>query len=104
MFQRTGSYLRGPLVKFSTKKKKQKTRGVICSSVGNHAQGVALAARIHGIPAVVVMAENATPSKIAATRAYGAEAALHGDDLGWRRTTRRWSSRTGGMTHTPRIT
>ena len=79
MFQRTGSYkIRGPLVKFSTLSAEQKARGVICSSAGNHAQGVALAARIHGIPAVVVMAENATPSKIAATRAYGAEVVLHG--------------------------
>ena len=50
----------------------------MCSSAGNHAQGVALAARIHGIKAVVVMAENATPSKIAATRGYGAEVVLHG--------------------------
>ena len=51
---------------------------MVCSSAGNHAQGVALAARIHGIKAVVVMAENATPSKIAATRGYGAEVVLHG--------------------------
>ena len=51
---------------------------MICSSAGNHAQGVALAARIHGIKAVVCMAENATPSKIEATRAYGAEVVLHG--------------------------
>jgi len=51
---------------------------VICSSAGNHAQGVALAAARHGIKAVVVMAENATPSKVAATRAYGAEVVLHG--------------------------
>jgi threonine dehydratase len=51
---------------------------VVCSSAGNHAQGVALAAKIHGIKAVVCMAENATPSKIAATRAYGAEVVLHG--------------------------
>src|SRR5581483_1568645 len=43
-----------------------------------HAQGVALAAKIHGIHAVVCMAENATPSKIAATKAYGAEVVLHG--------------------------
>lgn len=55
-----------------------KQRGVICSSAGNHAQGVALAARIHGIRAVVCMATNATPAKIAATRAYGAEVVLHG--------------------------
>jgi threonine dehydratase len=56
----------------------EKRRGVICSSAGNHAQGVALAARIHGIKAVVCMAANATPSKIEATRGYGAEVVLHG--------------------------
>jgi len=79
MFQRTGSYkIRGPLHKFRALTPSQRERGVICSSAGNHAQGVALAARIEGIPAVVVMAKNATPSKIAATRAYGAEVVLHG--------------------------
>jgi len=79
MFQRTGSYkIRGPLNKFQHLSDEQKRRGVVCSSAGNHAQGVALAAAIHGIRAVVVMAENATPSKIAATRAYGAEVVLHG--------------------------
>ena len=56
----------------------QKRGGVICSPAGNHAQAVALAAARYGIKAVVVMAENATPSKIAATRAYGAEVVLHG--------------------------
>ena len=56
----------------------QQRAGVICSSAGNHAQGVALAAAQLGIPAVVVMAANATPSKIAATKAYGAEVVLHG--------------------------
>lgn len=79
IFQRTGSYkIRGPLNKFTHLSDDQKRRGVVCSSAGNHAQGVALAAQIHGIHAVVVMAENATPSKIAATRAYGAEVVLHG--------------------------
>lgn len=79
MFQRTGSYkIRGPLNKFSYLTEEQKRRGVICSSAGNHAQGVALAAAIHGIRAVVVMAENATRSKIEATRAYGADVVLHG--------------------------
>jgi threonine dehydratase len=79
MFQRTGSYkIRGPLNKFPQLSEEQKRRGVICSSAGNHAQGVALAAAIHGIKAVVVMAENATPSKVAATRGYGAEVVLHG--------------------------
>ena len=79
IFQRTGSYkIRGPLNKFTYLTDDEKRRGVVCSSAGNHAQGVALAAKIHGIKAVVCMAENATPSKIAATRAYGAEVVLHG--------------------------
>src|SRR6187549_22835 len=79
LFQRTGSYkIRGPLNKFRYLTDEQKRRGVVCSSAGNHAQGVALAARLNGMHAVVCMAENATPSKIAATRAYGAEVVLHG--------------------------
>ena len=78
-FQRTGSYkIRGPLNKFALMPEEQKRRGVVCSSAGNHAQGVALAAKIHGIRAVVCMAENATPAKIAATKGYGAEVVLHG--------------------------
>ena len=80
MFQRVGSYkIRGPLNKFALMSEEQKRRGVVCSSAGNHAQGVALAARIHGMRAVVCMAQNATRSKIAATKAYGAEVVLHGD-------------------------
>jgi threonine dehydratase len=79
MFQRVGSYkIRGPLNKFALMPEADKKRGVVCSSAGNHAQGVALAARIHGIRAVVCMATNATPAKIAATKAYGAEVVLHG--------------------------
>jgi threonine dehydratase len=79
LFQRTGSYkIRGPLNKFTFLTPEEKAKGVICSSAGNHAQGVALAAQIHGLKAVVCMAENATPSKIAATRGYGAEVVLHG--------------------------
>ncbi|HEY8176636.1 MAG TPA: threonine ammonia-lyase [Gemmatimonadaceae bacterium] len=79
MFQRVGSYkIRGPLNKFALMPDEQKRRGVVCSSAGNHAQGVALAAKIHGIRAVVCMATNATPSKVAATKGYGAEVVLHG--------------------------
>jgi threonine dehydratase len=79
IFQKTGSYkIRGPLNKFTYLTDEQKQRGVVCSSAGNHAQGVALAAKMNGMHAVVVMAENATPSKIAATRGYGAEVILHG--------------------------
>jgi threonine dehydratase len=80
LFQRVGSYkIRGPLNKFALMPEEQKRRGVVCSSAGNHAQGVALAARIHGIRAVVCMATNATPAKIAATKEYGAEVVLHGN-------------------------
>jgi threonine dehydratase len=79
LFQRGGSYkIRGPMNKFALLNDEQKRRGVICSSAGNHAQGVALAAARYGIKAVVVMAENATPSKVEATRAYGADVVLHG--------------------------
>src|SRR5256712_10911157 len=79
MFQRVGSYkIRGPLNKFALMPEEQKKRGVVCSSAGNHAQGVALAAKMHGIRAVVCMAESATPAKIAATKGYGAEVVLHG--------------------------
>jgi threonine dehydratase len=79
MFQRVGSYkIRGPLNKFALMPEEQRRRGVVCSSAGNHAQGVALAAKIHGIRAVVCMAANATPSKVAATKGYGAEVVLHG--------------------------
>jgi hypothetical protein len=80
MFQRVGSYkIRGPLNKFALMPEEQKRRGVVCSSAGNHAQGVALAAKIHGIRAVVCMAQNATRSKVEATKGYGAEVVLHGN-------------------------
>jgi threonine dehydratase len=79
LFQRTGSYkIRGPLVKLARLSREERDRGVVCSSAGNHAQGVALAAARLGVRAVVCMAANATPAKIAATRGYGAEVVLHG--------------------------
>jgi threonine dehydratase len=79
LFQRTGSYkIRGPLVKLARLSQAERDRGVVCSSAGNHAQGVALAAAMLGVRAVVCMAENATPAKIEATRGYGAEVVLHG--------------------------
>lgn len=79
MFQKGGAYkVRGPLNKFRHLTPEQRQRGVICSSAGNHAQGVALAAGVYKMKAVVVMATNATQSKIDATRAYGAEVVLHG--------------------------
>ena len=79
MLQRTGAYkIRGALAKLAALSDEERARGVVCSSAGNHAQGVALAAAMLGVRAVVVMAENATPSKIAATKGYGADVVLHG--------------------------
>lgn len=58
-----------------------RARGVVCYSSGNHAQAVALAAKLHGVPAVVVMPSSAPATKIAATRGYGAEVLFH-DQMG----------------------
>jgi threonine dehydratase len=55
-------------------------RGVICASAGNHAQGVALAARTRGIPAVIVMPLTTPDIKVQAVADIGAEIVLHGDD------------------------
>jgi threonine dehydratase len=56
-------------------------RGVICASAGNHAQGVALAARRRGIPAVVVMPRTTPEIKVQSVVDLGAEVVLHGDDF-----------------------
>ncbi|HZF24708.1 MAG TPA: threonine ammonia-lyase, biosynthetic [Steroidobacteraceae bacterium] len=55
-------------------------RGVICASAGNHAQGVALAARKRGIPAVIVMPQTTPHIKVQSVMDLGAEVILHGDD------------------------
>jgi len=55
-------------------------RGVICASAGNHAQGVALAAKRRGISAIIVMPQNTPNIKVNAVRDLGGEVVLHGDD------------------------
>jgi threonine dehydratase len=55
-------------------------RGVVCASAGNHAQGVALAARTRGIPAVIVMPLTTAEIKVSAVASLGAEIVMHGDD------------------------
>lgn len=55
-------------------------RGVICASAGNHAQGVALAAKHRGIPATIVMPQTTPQIKVQAVREFGGEVVLHGDD------------------------
>jgi threonine dehydratase len=73
LFQRTGSFKsRGALNKLSLLTPEERRRGVITISAGNHAQAVAWAAAQEGVDALVVMARNASPQKVAATRAYGA--------------------------------
>jgi threonine dehydratase len=77
--QKTGSFKpRGALNQIEQLSAEEKARGVITVSAGNHAQGVAWAAAAAGVQATVVMAEAASPVKVAATRGYGAEVVLHG--------------------------
>lgn len=78
--QRTGSFkIRGAFNRIMTLTDAEKKRGVVASSAGNHAQGVALSARLAGVKATIVMPENASLNKIAATRSYGADVVLHGE-------------------------
>ncbi len=77
--QRTGSFkIRGATNKILSLTERERTAGVVAASAGNHAQGVALAAKKTGIRAAIVMPEGAPISKIAATRGYGAEVVLAG--------------------------
>jgi threonine dehydratase len=77
--QVTGSFkVRGAFVKINKLSKRQAEYGVIAASAGNHAQGVAYAAMIKKIPCTIVMPENASPAKVAATRSYGAKVIRRG--------------------------
>jgi threonine dehydratase len=81
--QRSGSFkIRGAYNKISRLSPEERTRGVIAHSAGNHAQGVALAARLLGVPATIVMPERAPLTKVAATRRLGAEVILYGATFG----------------------
>jgi threonine dehydratase len=76
--QHTGSFkYRGGYAALSALSSEARARGVVAFSSGNHAQGVALAARQHGAPAVIVMPRDAPAVKIAATRGFGAEVVLY---------------------------
>ena len=78
--QRTGSFkFRGAYNKISNLTAEEKARGVVASSAGNHAQGVALSASLMGVKATIVMPETASISKSSATRAYGANVVLKGE-------------------------
>ncbi|WP_064609332.1 threonine ammonia-lyase [Streptobacillus moniliformis] len=78
--QKTGSFkARGAINKIMHLTEEEKKRGVIASSAGNHAQGVALGASQAGIKATIVMPKFAPISKILATKSYGAEVILEGE-------------------------
>jgi len=80
--QHTGSFkLRGAYTRISRLTDAERSRGVVAASAGNHAQGVALAARLLGTTATVFMPETAPLPKVAATRSYGAEIHLGGQTL-----------------------
>ena len=72
-YQRVGAFkFRGAYNHLSTLPADARRRGVVAASSGNHAQGVALSARLLGIPCTILMPEDAPASKAAATRGYGA--------------------------------
>jgi threonine dehydratase len=78
--QRTGAYkVRGAYYKISTLTQEERERGLITASAGNHAQGVAYAARECGAKAVIVMPTTTPLIKVNRTKALGAEVVLHGD-------------------------
>ncbi|OEF98755.1 threonine ammonia-lyase [Desulfuribacillus alkaliarsenatis] len=77
--QKTGSFkIRGAYNKIMTLTDEEKHKGVIASSAGNHAQGVALAATKASISSTIVMPEGAPLAKVKATKGYGADIVLHG--------------------------
>lgn len=78
--QYTGAYkVRGAYYKISTLSLEERKRGLITASAGNHAQGVAYAAKLFGAKAVIVMPNTTPLIKVNRTKSYGAEVVLHGD-------------------------
>lgn len=78
--QKTGAYkIRGAYYKISTLTEEERNKGLITASAGNHAQGVAYAAREYNTKAVIVMPTTTPLTKVNRTKAYGSEVILHGD-------------------------
>lgn len=77
--QYTGAYkVRGAYYKISTLSEEERKRGLITASAGNHAQGVAYAAKIYGVPATIVMPTTTPLIKVNRTKSYGAKVVLFG--------------------------
>ncbi|MBS2964912.1 threonine ammonia-lyase [Actinocrinis puniceicyclus] len=80
--QRAGSFkVRGAYVRIHNLSPEERARGVVAASAGNHAQGVALAASLHGIESTVFMPEGAPLPKVAATESYGARVRFSGTSV-----------------------
>ncbi|MCD7826705.1 MAG: threonine ammonia-lyase [Clostridiaceae bacterium] len=78
--QYTGAYkVRGAYYKISKMTEEERARGLITASAGNHAQGVAYAAKIYGVPATIVMPTTTPLIKVNRTKGYGAEVVLYGN-------------------------
>ncbi|MBE6070855.1 MAG: threonine ammonia-lyase [Clostridium butyricum] len=78
--QKTGAYkIRGAYYKISTLSDEERNRGLITASAGNHAQGVAYAAKLYGAKATIVMPTTTPLMKVNRTKAYGADVILYGD-------------------------
>ena len=78
--QRTGAYkVRGAYYKISTLSDEERNKGLITASAGNHAQGVAYAAKAYGVKATIVMPSSTPLIKVNRTKSYGAEVILYGD-------------------------
>lgn len=78
--QKTGAYkIRGAYYKISTLTDEERNKGLVTASAGNHAQGVAYAAKAYNIKAIIVMPTTTPLMKVNRTKAYGAEVILHGD-------------------------
>lgn len=78
--QFTGAYkVRGAYYKISTLSDEERKKGLITASAGNHAQGVAYAAKLYGVPATIVMPTTTPLMKVNRTKSYGAEVVLYGN-------------------------
>ncbi len=79
--QKTGSFkIRGAYFKIKSLTDEEKKKGVVTASAGNHAQGVAFASSLENISCTIVMPKNASPAKVAATKGYGANVILEGNN------------------------
>lgn len=79
--QKTGAFkIRGAYYKIKSLSEDEKKNGVVAASAGNHAQGVAFAASAENIPCTIVMPKTASPAKVAATKGYGANVILEGNN------------------------